>query len=175
MTNVLDVAKYISQLYKQLFNEAIDEMKLHKLLYYSQRQCLTEFNKPLFNDNFEAWAYGPVIPIVRNNLQEIISNKEKINFEEKDLVKDIVLQYAPIDSFELSEMTHKETSWQNAHKGYGKYDRCNVAMSISDIKNDGINNKDNELFASGISNELKNVIDNAEIKLAQGEYEEFTF
>ena len=84
MTNVLDVAKYISQLYKQLFNEAIDEMKLHKLLYYSQRQCLTEFNKPLFNDNFEAWAYGPVIPIVRNNLQEIISNKEKINFEEKE-------------------------------------------------------------------------------------------
>ena len=40
MERVLDVAQYIMDEYKKMTGETIDEMKLHKLLYFSQRECL---------------------------------------------------------------------------------------------------------------------------------------
>ena len=60
MERVLDVAQYIMDEYKKMTGETIDEMKLHKLLYFSQRECLALTNKPLFEEQLEGWKYGPV-------------------------------------------------------------------------------------------------------------------
>ena len=56
MTSIIDVAKYISLKQKLLFNGAIDEMKLHKLLYFAQREYLSKYNEELFKEQFEAWT-----------------------------------------------------------------------------------------------------------------------
>lgn len=40
----------------------VTQMKLQKLLFYAQGWHYPAFNCPLFDDNFEAWDYGPVIP-----------------------------------------------------------------------------------------------------------------
>ena len=37
-------------------------MKLEKLVYYSQAWSLAWDGEPLFNDDFQAWANGPVCP-----------------------------------------------------------------------------------------------------------------
>lgn len=37
MENVIDVAFYIYYMYQQKTRQILDEMKLHKLLYFSQR------------------------------------------------------------------------------------------------------------------------------------------
>lgn len=159
MTNIIDVAKYISLKYRMLFNDAIDEMKLHKLLYFAQREYLAKYNEELFKEKFEAWTYGPVSVDVRNNLQDIISNESEIDFDGKEIVDNVILQYAPIDSIELSKLSHKETSWKNAHNGYDKFEKCTVPLSIEDIKFDGKNNNDQELFANEIDNDTKEFID----------------
>ena len=39
----------------------IDQMKLQKLLYYSHAWHLAIFNRPLFEEDFEAWPWGPVV------------------------------------------------------------------------------------------------------------------
>ena len=36
-------------------------MKLHKLLYFTQRECLIQKGEPMFDAQFEAWKYGPVM------------------------------------------------------------------------------------------------------------------
>ena len=36
--------------------------KLHKLLYYAQAWHLTWEGEPLFHDEIQAWAGGPVVP-----------------------------------------------------------------------------------------------------------------
>ena len=48
MLGVLQVASYISMRYMDIFGTRIDEMKLHKLLYFTQRECLIQMREPMF-------------------------------------------------------------------------------------------------------------------------------
>lgn len=54
-------------------NKGIDEknfvtqMKLQKIVFFAQGLALHELEKPLVNELFEAWKYGPVIPILYSN------------------------------------------------------------------------------------------------------------
>jgi len=40
---------------------AIDQMKLQKLLFYAHAWHLAFYDKPLFEEDFEAWPWGPVV------------------------------------------------------------------------------------------------------------------
>ena len=44
--------------------EFVTNMKLQKLLYYMQGFHLAWFDTPLFDEEIEAWMYGPVVPSV---------------------------------------------------------------------------------------------------------------
>ncbi|RGS25727.1 MULTISPECIES: Panacea domain-containing protein [Clostridia] len=44
----------------------MDEMKMHKLMYFSQRESLMYNNEPLFDGVFYGWKYGPVLKEVRS-------------------------------------------------------------------------------------------------------------
>ena len=61
MEDVLNVAAYISQRYFLEYNEQMDEMKLHKLMYLIQREAIIQTGEPLFNATFYGWTYGPVL------------------------------------------------------------------------------------------------------------------
>ena len=66
MIDVIKVASYIYKRYKDETNTEIDEMKLHKLLYFSQRESIIRTGQLMFKEQFEAWKYGPVIVKVRD-------------------------------------------------------------------------------------------------------------
>ena len=68
MIDVIKVASYIYKRYKDEKNTEIDQMKLHKLLYFSQRESIIRTGQQMFKDQFEAWKYGPVIVKVRDKL-----------------------------------------------------------------------------------------------------------
>ena len=55
MIGILQVASYIYKRYMDDFGVRIDEMKLHKLLYFTQRECLIQKGEPMFEAQFEAW------------------------------------------------------------------------------------------------------------------------
>ena len=57
MANVFDTAKYILDQ-----KGSMSAMKLQKLCYYSQAWSLVWDDRPLFNEEFQAWANGPVCP-----------------------------------------------------------------------------------------------------------------
>ncbi len=69
MEDVQQIASYISQRYEKEYGRQIDEMKLHKLLYLTQREAIIETGEPLFEDQFEAWKYGPVLYSVHKAFQ----------------------------------------------------------------------------------------------------------
>ena len=56
MASVQDVAAYILE--KQ---GGMTAMKLEKLVYYSQSWSLVWDEKPLFGEDIQAWANGPVM------------------------------------------------------------------------------------------------------------------
>ena len=57
MATVFDVAKYILEKSGEM-----STMKLQKLCYYSQAWSLVWDDSPIFMEDFQAWANGPVCP-----------------------------------------------------------------------------------------------------------------
>lgn len=62
--NVLDIANKLLTLADECCGELMSNMKLQKMLYYQQGYHLALFDEPLFEDDLEAWMYGPAVPIV---------------------------------------------------------------------------------------------------------------
>ena len=139
MERVIDVARYICDEYQKMSGEAIDEMKLHKLLYFSQRESFAVTGKPLFADEFEGWRYGPVCVAVRKSFcqGEIISKEiEKISDEAVYIVSNVIAQYGELASWKLSKLPHDEISWKNARKGLSGCENGDNKLSLEAIEED---------------------------------------
>ncbi|WP_455036341.1 Panacea domain-containing protein [Leptotrichia massiliensis] len=138
MEKIINVAQYIFNEYKRVTEEIIDEMKLQKLLYFSQRETFAILNQPLFNEVFEGWKYGPVSREVRTVFTEdgINAQTEDIKSESKYIINNIIQEYGALASWKLSALTHKETSWLNSRKELKKEENGNVKIKMEDIRED---------------------------------------
>ena len=138
MEKVLNVAQFIFDEYKKTSGSAIDEMKLHKLLYFSQREYLAILNEPLFSEDFEGWKYGPVCRAVRSEYTQdgLACDTSSISNGAAYIVRSILEQYGFIESWKLSELTHKELSWKNSRKNLSSEQNSNVKIKIQDIIKD---------------------------------------
>lgn len=139
MEKVIDVAQYIYTEYKRISGKVIDEMKLHKLLYLAQRESLAITGQPLFAEEFEGWKYGPVCREVRNCYTEdgmFSEDIHDITLESAYIVKNIIMQYGALESWKLSELSHRELSWRNARKGIAAGQNGSKKLSLEDIKKD---------------------------------------
>ena len=158
MIDVIKVASYIYKRYKKERKTEIDEMKLHKLLYFSQRESIIRTGQPMFKEQFAAWKYGPVIVKVRDKyksktLNEMPTETELAPFYES--LNFVFQNYAPKNSWSLSILAHGESSWQNARKGYGEDDRCDVPMELNDIRQDAERIKMRRFYFDEILPQLK--------------------
>lgn len=139
MEDVIRIASYICQRYKETYGARISEMKLHKLLYFTQRECIVQTGEPLFEDKFEAWKYGPVLVTIRQHykddtLHESISAE---TLEKYQGVFDKVFEtLASKDAWSLSTLTHGEYSWQKARTHYGADASCSIKIDTDDIRKD---------------------------------------
>lgn len=60
--DVIDLSKYIVRRCVGEYNASISNTQLQMILYAVQRAWLRKFDKPIFNQPFEAWRYGPICP-----------------------------------------------------------------------------------------------------------------
>lgn len=107
MEKVLNVAQYLFDAYKKMAGETIDQMKLHKLLYFAQRESLALTGKPLFDSALQGWKYGPVSTEVRTYFTEygIQTETEEVSIETAYLLNNILMEYEPVASWKLSKMS----------------------------------------------------------------------
>ena len=138
MEKILNVAEYIFKEYYRVTGELIDEMKLQKLLYFSQRETLAILNKPLFNEEFEGWKYGPISREVRTVFTKdgINADTKDIKNENKYIINNVILEYGSLASWKLSEISHKEVSWLNSRKDLKDGENGNRKIKLEDIKED---------------------------------------
>ena len=138
MEKIINVAQYIFTEYRRITGEVIDEMKLHKLLYFAQRESLAITNEPLFEGEFEGWKYGPVCKEIRNSITRdgIIDYDSDISDECKYIINNIILEYGALASWKLSELSHKEISWRNSRKGILEGRNGNKKLKLDDIRKD---------------------------------------
>ena len=140
MDRIVDVAQYIFDEYKKISGEVIDEMKLHKLLYFSQRESIAITSDPMFREEFEGWKYGPVSRIVRYCFTQdgmfIEDGIKEISDENKYIAKNVILQYGGFASWKLSELSHKEQSWANSRCGIQNGQNGSQKILLEDIRKD---------------------------------------
>ncbi len=138
MAHVVDVAAYILECLG-----SVSTMKLQKLTFYSQAYYLVEHGTPLFPEEFEAWANGPVAPDLfkRHKGEFVVSRGFFGPLLEHALAE---YEYAAIDHVvgclknwtgaSLSELTHSEAPWLNARSGLAPNARSKRPIAIGCMK-----------------------------------------
>jgi len=118
MANVFDVARYITER-----TGAVSAMKLQKLMYYSQAWNLVWEEEPLFANDFQAWANGPVLPILYERHRGMFkvdaalfadADAGRLTQKDRENVDKVLSFYGDKSAQWLSNLTHKEAPWLNA-------------------------------------------------------------
>lgn len=114
-----DIAEYFIQLANDT-GSFISNLKLQKLVYYAQAWHLALYGEPLFDEDFEAWVHGPVIPQLYQEYKKFgwhpIEQEVKPDLPSniKEFLDELALEYFAVDAYELEQMTHIEAPWIKA-------------------------------------------------------------
>ncbi len=113
----IDVADYILNRLGPM-----SAMKLQKLVYYAQAWCLVWTEQPLFLEEIEAWANGPVVrSLFRQHRGQFRVPKgffhgeiSRLTTDQRDVVDRVLKFYGDKDPQWLSNLTHLEDPWRDA-------------------------------------------------------------
>lgn len=147
-----DVANYFLVLVDREAGDIISQLKLQKLVYFAQGVHLALFNKPLFEEEIEAWQHGPVAPKLRipfSNLKDgPIAAPGEMDFDiyteqQKNLMYKIFSLYGEHSARYLRNLTHTHSIWCEA-----------IESSDNTITKEKIQ----EFFKANIVNDIKDYI-----------------
>ncbi len=121
MASIIDVAKYILEK-----RGTMSTMKLQKLCYYSQAWTLAWDEVPLFSEDFQAWANGPVCRelfdlhkgkflISADDLPQL-TGSHNLSADELETIDKVLEFYGNKEGHWLSELTHKERPWKETRQ-----------------------------------------------------------
>lgn len=140
---VVNVAKYFLSKIDTEAEEVITPLKLQKIIYYAQAWLLALKNRTFFEDDFQAWVHGPVIPNLyyqyKKHGYSSIPKAEAVDssiFDEDQLniLEMVRYAYGRYDAKYLEELTHQESPWKDA-RGECKADEiCTRIISKDSIK-----------------------------------------
>lgn len=98
--------------------ELLTNLKLQKLLYYQQGFHLARFGTPLFEEDIEAWMYGPVVPSVYDYYKKqgaagLTFDGEAVvlSREEEELFDQVFDAFRDFSAIGLMNRTHSEKPW----------------------------------------------------------------
>lgn len=141
MDRVLDVAGELYNRYLEKFGKKMDEMKMHKLMYFVQRESLMYSKERLFQEDFYGWKYGPVLKSVRREYKhgkDFSNASNEVSDTAKKYVNDVLNRYGGVSSWKLSSLSHDEFSWKVAREGLSPSDNGNVKLSLSAMRVDAV-------------------------------------
>jgi uncharacterized phage-associated protein len=103
--------------------DAITHLKLQKLVYYADAWFLANFDRPLIDDDFEAWAHGPAVRSLyakyRDSGWEALppESGSEPGKEVAAFLKAVYQEYGQFSAKRLEQMTHSEVPWAEARTG----------------------------------------------------------
>ena len=136
MERITEVAKYF------LAKESMTHKKLQKMCYFAQAWYLANYGIPLFQNNVEAWVHGPVSPDLYYIYREwgwlpISQPKEGGQLSDPKICEFLDLVYKTYGSYsadQLENITHQESPWLNARRGYSAGEYCRNIISTDEMR-----------------------------------------
>ncbi len=139
----MNIASEIIRQYGE-HQKPITNLKLQKILYYVQTYSLQNSGHALFDDDFQAWRHGPVIPEVydifrkyvsddiKKDDQTVLSNRVEIDETSKSMVEKIVEKTLPLDAWDMVYKTHETRPWKDTY-----IPNMNCIITKEQIRRDG--------------------------------------
>ena len=128
-------------------NISVSSMKLQKLMYFLYKKYLKETGYALYDEDFEAWPYGPVLPSVYHEFKDYGADSicDYVSYADKsvpvvvdedwqfyDALNFIWKKYSGYSAWYLSQLTHRDgTAWSKAEAENRLY------LSDRDISEEG--------------------------------------
>lgn len=142
-TTVHDVSKYILGWFADKGEDSITSWKLQKLVYYCQVWSLVWDEKPVFPEEIQAWANGPVCPDLyqahkgkfRLGPEDVAGNSENLTDEQKATVDSVLEFYGNKTGRDLIYLTHTEGPWSDVRDRAGLQpgDRGSAVIEFDDM------------------------------------------
>jgi uncharacterized phage-associated protein len=140
-----NIANFFIAFANETEDKTVTNLKLQKLVYYAQAWYLANFDKPLFNEDFQAWIHGPVIPKLyreyKLNGSQAIEKQIKIKdirdeFSDEifNFLKEVAKIYMPYSAYQLETMTHQENPWIEVRGDAEDDEKCNKIINKELIK-----------------------------------------
>jgi len=117
-------------------------LKLQKLVYYAQAWSLALLRDKLFEEDFEAWAHGPVSPSIYRayagaGWNPLCAEPERsaaiFREDQEELLEQVAEAYGAYSAKRLEAMTHSEAPWQSARGGLAPEARSQAKISKSEM------------------------------------------
>ena len=125
MVSCFDVADYFLVLQDEDAGDSISNLKLQKLVYFSQGFHLGIFDKPLFVEQIRAWLHGPVIPVLWKKYSDFDSNslplpdtfeQSKFSDEAIELLDEIYEVFGQFSAWKLRDISHIQPPWKKTKR-----------------------------------------------------------
>lgn len=142
LLDVDEFANFIINYYRERHAKEITAIKLQKSLYFcfaywggfiekgrkSKQDEYIELPSKLFNANFEAWSYGPVIPSIFHKFKRL-ELRDKMDLENffgtNDILKETIISLLDdifeISDFKLVNLSHADNSWKDNYDPDAEY------------------------------------------------------
>lgn len=111
--------------------DSITHLKLQKLVYYAQAWALALLDRPLFEEDFQAWAHGPVVRSLFDRFNgsgwSALDGPESVPEMDEDirgLLEEVFRVYGEHTAKTLENLTHQEAPWINARGVCAPEERC---------------------------------------------------
>lgn len=141
----IDVAYYILNYYNDR-NDPINNLKLQKLLYFTQVYFIKIKNTKLFNEEIQMWRHGGDVPDVYQTFRKYVSqhiwltdqafiNAKPLSDDDKALINTILIRTHELSGWDLVGLIQKSEIYKET---YIK-DAPQYVLSLSDLKNAQIN------------------------------------
>jgi uncharacterized phage-associated protein len=128
------------------------QLKLQKLVYYSEGWHLAYFGHPLIDENFEAWVHGPAVrslwdyykgrgdyftpfrlkPEPAERIRDYF--RRLLRPEQLELINDVLKEYGDKSAYHLESLSHSETPWREARNGHAQSEHSEAVISKETMK-----------------------------------------
>ena len=140
--HVIDVCRHMIN-YSNEKECGVSNLKLQKLLYFTQAYFLITKREACFGERIEAWDLGPVVPVANREYKQFgsssiptityviekdtdnIWNSKVVSFhdvmissEDKTLIDSVVDKFSEYSASDLVELTYRQKPWSDAYVPY---------------------------------------------------------
>lgn len=152
--SIIDLSYYlIAKAHEK--GDVITNKKLQKLLYFVNAWYLAYFDKPITDEEPQAWRMGPVYPTSYHTFKSFAYNpitmddkykdKEPEKFitsllaqldlkeDQVELLNAVLLKYGSLSAYQLEVLTHQDEPWLTAREGLSEFDNSKNNISYAEV------------------------------------------